>query len=167
MTAEQLLEVERQTWAGRFCSSPRRAKRLSNRLMDMPKQKFVDQFVATGKIDAYPYYDEDVADENGFVPPEGLPTVRDVLVEQVRRAFEVTHLRKGPEPQQVAFDLLCSDCSGLLSDVEHASLNELSVPLLLAHVEALGFDLPERTAISVARRCMIVLLNASKMRREP
>jgi len=167
MTAQQIEDVERYRRAETFCSNPRRPKRLTNRMLDFPKQKFIDQFIAEDRLYAYPVVEEDLQDENEFQLPEGRPVLRLVLAEQVCRAFELTHLKKAPDPEQVASDLLCSDCSYLLSDLEHLPVNEVTVELVLAHLESLGFDLPPRTSASVARRCVVVLLNAMHLRREP
>jgi len=157
--AEQREEIERGRRFARYCGSPQRPNRLANRIQDPVKQRFIDEFVSSHAYEGYPLVEEDVIDEcETDVPARGL--LRDVLVEQVKRAFGLARYGGEVAPEQVAADLLRSDCGALFTDLEHLPAAVLSPELVLGHLESLGFELPARVAVAVARRCFLLLITS-------
>lgn len=137
---------------------------LCNRIGDDKKQRFVEAFVSANAIDGYPAVAEDLIDENDW-PGEGdiraFPSLRDSLRAEVARAFARCDYH-GYDPGAVATDLLCSEHGTDLREIQSFPLEELSAGLLLAHLEALGFGLPERVSASIARRALILLHNRKR-----
>ena len=85
--------------------------------------------------------------------------LREQLLVEVRRAFELCDGPTSIDPGAIACELLRSEHGAELSTLRDLPLDQLSVALVLAHLEALAFGLSSRLSVSIARRCFILLLN--------
>lgn len=165
LTAEQQQEVDdldRTRASLDMHTMTGRGKRVVNRttIFEMRKHKFIEEFVASKRVDDYPCLDEDLADENRHLLADYQgQTLRTLLVTEVRRCFERYAGPSGIDPAGVAHELLRSEHGGELHVVRDLPIHVLEIDLLLAHVEALGFDLSPRLAVSIARRAFLLLLN--------
>ncbi len=85
------------------------------------------------------------------------------LREAVTRAYVHCDWTGGPTPTAVATDLLASSSSNRLLRIGALPFELISVELVLAHLQTLGFNFPPRLAATIARRATILLLNARHM----
>ncbi len=158
--AQQLLLDHRQRSA-KALDDARAAQlgRLTNRLTDRRKQRFIDAFVGDSAIDGYPVDAADVlaANESDQGIHTGQPlralTAREVHVVFQRYGFS------GASQEMVATELLASDIGDQLLCLAQIEPKDVSLPLILAHLESLAFGLPPAVAIGVARRVHLLLLN--------
>jgi hypothetical protein len=132
-------------------------KRLMNRLKDKRKQRFIDAFLAGRCADHYPLDAADALEANVH-EPDYSSGLHSELMAQVARGY-VRHGFRGPLPRMVATDLLASDAGDQLSTLSDIAPHHVSVELTLAHLEALGFELPSQVSVSVAHRATLLLLN--------
>jgi len=147
-----------------------RGRRLVNRFYDPKKEHFVAQFLSEHRLGDYPCDEVDVTDENLF-PEEAAdgsePAVRMrdglclTLAAEIERAYRLSDFR-GPAAVVLAGSLLRSEHGSELLELSCTDHSLLSVGFVLAHLEALGYDLIPRVAASIARRAMIVLLTVTE-----
>ena len=145
-----------------------RGRRLVNRLGDRRKDAFVERFVAVGTADDYPAPPDDLADENAFpfepaasdnaAPARRAGTLGATLAAEIERAYALTDCA-GPDAVVLAGSLLRSEHSVERLDLSETAPSSLSVPFVLAHLEALGYGLEPRLSASIARRATLVLLD--------
>jgi len=143
-----------------------RGRRIVNRLADRRKDRFIESFVREDDLSGYPVVAKDCDDENAYPSepddPAGAPTrraatVAATLAGEIQRAYRLT-AHNGPDPVVLAGCLLRSEHSVERLDLSETPLHRLSVAFVLAHLEALGYDLPARVSATVARRATVVLL---------
>lgn len=153
-------EADRYKLALRSCALNEHSM-LANRIGDAEKQRFVDRFMRDDRLSGYPLRQDDQLDENewpGEDESRHRRTMQATLASEIRRAFSRAGF-SGADPVAVATDLLASEHGDDLREIISTPLPTVSVPLVLAHLETLGFGLPPQVAVSVARRAMMVLLN--------
>ncbi|MBW2672254.1 MAG: hypothetical protein JRD89_02410 [Deltaproteobacteria bacterium] len=144
-----------------------RGRRIVNRLADRKKDRFIESFLREDDLSGYPANAEDCDDENAY-PSEpsdesGAPTRRAdtlgaSLAGEIARAYRLT-AHDGPDPVVLAGSLLRSEHSVERLDLSETPPRRISVAFVLAHLEALGYDLPARVSATVARRATVVLLD--------
>lgn len=152
-------------------------RRRVNRPRDEKKQAAINAFVKDKCIVDYHVWPEDIADENDCLWEPRDPTVtdpdkddrlpppkslHDTLADEIIRSYE---LAKQPRPVMAAVwatKLLESDLDGKLGVLSDLSPDRVEVDLVLAHLESFAYDIPQRMALGIARRTVILLLNKSK-----
>lgn len=153
-------EADRYKLALRSCALNEQSM-LANRIGDAEKQRFVDRFMRDDRLSGYPLHEDDQLDENEWPGEDGRRhrrTMQATLASEIRRAFGRAGFT-GADPVAVATDLLASEHGNDLREIISTPLPAVSVPLVLAHIETLGFGLPPPVAVSIARRAMMVLMN--------
>lgn len=142
-------------------------QRITNRPDDPRKQAFIDRFLAEDRIDAYPFLEQDIRHENRCVlykdESGGSLVFREVFEAEVQVAYDHCGWDGGPNPSAVVTDLLASSSSNRLLRIGALPFELISVELVLAHLQTLGFNFPPRLAATIARRATILLLNARHM----
>lgn len=145
--------------------------RLVNRPGNDAKAKFIAAFVESERFDSYPLIASDMAIEaevrwSQDFDPE-IFTMRTVVAAEVDAAFRTVNAEPPVIVSRIAQTILQSDAGlkyGTLADVP---VHDITVELVLAHLESLGYGWPNRIKMGVARRVMVVLLNRHRFEREP
>ncbi len=155
------------------------------RLVGDEKQQFIAMFVKEGRSVDYPVPPLELIDESialaaawdrhektgawkwhkGPAGPRPPTELDELLVWHVERAYRrLGDVRRLPVARAVALDLMCSVDAAHLCQLSALSLRALSVDLVLAHLESLGFGLSRELSASIARRATITLMDRATLR---
>lgn len=140
--------------------------RLVNRPHDDAKDRFVRAFLDESRTDSFPVIADDLRSESEVEWSHDLdPTktsVEYVVAQEIDRAFCQAGAESPAITHTIAAMLLGSDTGVADATLGSVALSAVSVELVLAHIEALGFRWPKRVKLAVARRVTIVLLNRKR-----
>lgn len=160
LTKDQIDDIEREAAISRQLRADSEVvaegKRLCNRNDRQDKEEFVRTFLAERRADGYYNHDE----FNMELP--ATRTAADALSELIVIVFCQLGAKPPASARVIATRLLLSDANGRLNDLEDEPLQRLSVGLVLAHVEAMGYRLPQRISMGVAKVATLVLLNKNR-----
>lgn len=137
--------------------------RLVNRPHDDAKDRFVKAFLGEDRIDAFPTIESDLASEAEVYWSHDLDPAKTSMEFVVASEIDEAFRQVGSEPPAISHTLasmlLASDIGEADVTLGSVALSAVSVELVLAHIEALGFRWPRRVKVAVARRVATVLLN--------
>lgn len=142
--------------------------RLVNRPHDDAKCRFVRAFVDEDRIESFPVIAGDLLAEaevewSHDLDPEKT-SIWFVILSEIEQSFR----QVGAEPPAIAPTLatmlLSSDLGVADATLASLELSQVSVELILAHIEALGFRWPKRVKLVAARRVAVVLLNRHRFK---
>jgi hypothetical protein len=160
LTKDQIDDIEREAAISRQLRTDgavvAEGRRLCNRDDRQDKENFVRTFLAERRVDAYYSQDE----FNMELP--ATRTAAEALSELIVIVFQQLGVKPPASARVLATRLLFSDGNGRLNDLEDEPLQRLSVDLVLAHVEAMGYGLPQRISMGVAKVATLVLLNRGR-----
>jgi hypothetical protein len=117
---------------------------------------FVSDFIRSNRAATYPVLPTDVLDEHRVIERTNASPARKLAIEVERAAS--AHKRE-IDAAGVASCLLAASDLDSETSIGLMSPKWISVARLLAHLEALGLDLPRDLSASIARRATIMLLN--------
>lgn len=160
LTKDQIDDIEREAAITRQLRADSEVvaegKRLCNRDDRQDKENFVRTFLAERRVDRY-----DSQDEFDLEVP-ATRTVADALSELIVIVFRQLGAKPPASARILATRLLFSDGNGRLNDLDDVPPQKVSIDLVLAHVEAMGYGLPQRISMGVAKVATLVLLNRAR-----
>lgn len=150
-------------------------KSIVNRISSEEKQRHVEAFCDGARIAEYPKIDSDVAEENALrwliwnekeeQDHIGMKSIEDALAEEIERAHLMVDDQPPPASARLmSSNLLASDLAGKIGTLGDIQSRDVSLDLVLAHLEALGYELAPRLSISIARRALLLLINRGKFK---
>lgn len=136
------------------------------------KEAFVASFISDGRIDEYPVDAGEILAENQ-ADWDHAGRLDQQLEQQVLLVYERIGERSRveragrslPSPRVVVTDLLGSMDGAEFCLLRQLPMPKVSVERVLAHLESLGFGLPQEMSIAVARITTMALLNSSKAKK--
>jgi hypothetical protein len=124
------------------------------------KREWIGAFIAGGSAAGYPVAEQDLAEENAT--GTGARVTVSWLATEIGRALAHAEAETAVDARTLAWQLLGSYDPELYCHIAQIPLERLSVDRVLAHLEWLGWELPQQVAGSIARRLFLGLANQSK-----